>query len=279
MAIILPPITIPEHQVYPEERSAELYIYAPVVGLAQIRIVNQHVERNAEGDPVTIGPVETNAPYTLSMLEFLKLCPELSDVPGRLSDAMDSMKLRMPDRVYVKQFPTLTSLSVVSGAAAGGNTIRLTGTNFGYTLAVIFGNAAPVMAQVPNRTTAYVVVPPGTGQVNVSVVLDGNVGTLPAAYTYLPRQPTLSSLSVPNGPATGGETLTLTGLHFSYSGFPLTVQFGVEPPVTATVISDTTATVVVPQGTAGETVDVTVAVDGNESTLLNAYSYDYLPDP
>lgn len=187
MAVQLPPVTVPERVLYPEERSAELHIYSPVVGIPQIRIINQHVDRlMPDGEPVNVGPVETNDPYALTMLEFLIMCPELSDVPQRVSDAMDMMKTRMPTRRFVPQQPTLTSLSAITGPAAGNNVIVLTGTNFGYSMAVIFGDAAPVMAMVPNRTTAYVHVPAGVADavVDVTVVLVGLAATLPAAYTY-----------------------------------------------------------------------------------------------
>ena len=80
--------------------------------------------------------------------------------------------------------PTLTSINPVTGLAAGGTNVTLTGTNLTGATAVTFGAVPATNLQVNNATTVLCDAPAGTGTVGVSVTTPAGTATLPAAYTY-----------------------------------------------------------------------------------------------
>ena len=84
------------------------------------------------------------------------------------------------------------------------------------------------------------------------------------AYTYV-AVPVLTSLTPNEGPLPGGNTVTLTGSHFTGAS---AVSFGATPATSFTVDSDTQITATVPAGPG--TVNVTVTTPGGTS---NAVAY------
>jgi hypothetical protein len=66
--------------------------------------------------------------------------------------------------------PVITSIAPITGPAAGGTIVTLTGTGFTGTLAVGFGSTDASALSVMSDTTMVAVSPPGTGSVNVTVV-------------------------------------------------------------------------------------------------------------
>jgi hypothetical protein len=78
--------------------------------------------------------------------------------------------------------PTVTSLSPVTGPAAGGTLVALTGTGFLNALLVGFGATQASSIAVLSDTSLVAVSPAGTGNVNVTVVTPGGISTVvPAA--------------------------------------------------------------------------------------------------
>lgn len=78
--------------------------------------------------------------------------------------------------------PTITSLSPVTGPAAGGTLVALTGTGFTGAMLVGFGTTQASSIAVLSDTSLVAVSPPGTGNVNVTVVNPGGISTVvPAA--------------------------------------------------------------------------------------------------
>lgn len=66
--------------------------------------------------------------------------------------------------------PVISSIAPITGPAAGGTIVTLTGTGFTGALAVGFGSTDASALSVMNDTTMVAVSPPGTGSVNVTVV-------------------------------------------------------------------------------------------------------------
>ena len=66
--------------------------------------------------------------------------------------------------------PIITSIAPISGPAAGGTIVTLTGTGFTGALAVGFGSTDASALSVMSDTTMVAVSPPGAGAVNVTVV-------------------------------------------------------------------------------------------------------------
>ncbi|WP_280352582.1 IPT/TIG domain-containing protein [Nocardia abscessus] len=165
--------------------------------------------------------------------------------------------------------PALDAVVPGSGARAGGNTVLLQGDNFTGTLAVNFGATAATSFTVDSDTQITAVVPAGTGVVPVTVTnLVGTGNAVP--YTYL-GTPSLTSIDPNQGPASGGNTVTLTGTEFTGA---TAVDFGGAAAISFAVVSSTQISAVAPAGTG--TVNVSVTTLGGTS---NSRSYAYVPAP
>ncbi|WP_280244436.1 IPT/TIG domain-containing protein, partial [Nocardia abscessus] len=165
--------------------------------------------------------------------------------------------------------PALDAVVPGSGARAGGNTVVLQGDNFTGTLAVNFGATAATSFTVDSDTQITAVVPAGTGVVPVTVTnLVGTGNAVP--YTYL-GTPSLTSIDPNQGPASGGNTVTLTGTEFTGA---TAVDFGGTAAISFAVVSSTQISAVAPAGTG--TVNVSVTTPGGTS---NSRSYAYVPAP
>ena len=172
--------------------------------------------------------------------------------------------------------PTVTSLSVTSGAAAGGATVTITGTGFTGTTAVHFGGTAAAAFIVNSSTTISAVSPAvSAGTVDVTVTTPGGTSATSSAdqFTYI-AAPVVSSVSPNAGPTLGGTSVTITGTGFTGATF---VDFG-HAAATFTVDSPTTITAVSRGGPAG-TVDISVTTPGGESATSPAdqFTYDAAP--
>ena len=86
----------------------------------------------------------------------------------------------------------------------------------------------------------------------------------------LPGVPTVTGLSPANGPAAGGNTVTVAGNGFASGA---AVYFGTHAATNVTVTSSKSITVTAPAGSG--TVDVFVALNGTSSPLTSADRYTY----
>ncbi|MEU6343499.1 IPT/TIG domain-containing protein [Streptomyces sp. NPDC046977] len=169
----------------------------------------------------------------------------------------------------VAAVPVLTSAAPNTGPAAGNNNVVLTGSGFTGVTAVKFGTTAAVGYTVNSATQITAVAPPGTGAVPVTVSTPGGTSNS-VTYTYT-AQPSLVSVSPPQGPTAGGTTVILTGSGLTGA---TAVRFGSTAATSYTVNSATQITAVVPAGTGA--VPVTVTTPGGTS---NAVSFFYLGAP
>jgi len=169
--------------------------------------------------------------------------------------------------------PTVTSVSPTTGTTAGGTTVTITGTNFAPGATVTFGGVAAPNVAVASSTQLTATTPSGSaGTVTVTVTVSGQSGSLASAFTYVPV-PTVTSVSPRGGPTTGGTTVTITGANFAAGA---TVTFGPAPATNVVVANGTQITATTPAGSAGP-VTVTVAVNGQSGSLLNAFTYTLPP--
>ena len=169
--------------------------------------------------------------------------------------------------------PTVTSVSPTTGTTAGGTTVTITGTNFAAGATVTFGGVAATNVVVANSTQLTATTPAGNaGTVTVTVTVNGQSGSLASAFTYAPI-PTVTNVSPKGGPTTGGTTVTITGANFAAGA---TVTFGSTPATSVVVANSTQITATAPAGTAGS-VTVTVTVNGQSGSLLNAFTYTLPP--
>ncbi|MBT0771396.1 IPT/TIG domain-containing protein [Kineosporia sp. J2-2] len=172
--------------------------------------------------------------------------------------------------------PTITSLSPITGTAAGGTEVTLTGTGFaGATGVTIGGNSVTGagFTLVDPTTIRFTTPAHATGPVSVVVTgPNGNsTGTTLFVYTPIPVAPTIGTLTPAVGPVAGGTQVTITG-----TGFLLTsgVTFGGSAGTGVTVINDNTLVVTTPAHAAGAVnVVVTNPVGGSGTTGSAAFTY------
>ncbi|MFE9005104.1 IPT/TIG domain-containing protein [Streptomyces sp. NPDC007875] len=169
--------------------------------------------------------------------------------------------------------PALTGISPTTGPASGGTAVTLTGTNLLAATAVRFGAANATSFTVISATQITAVAPPGSGTVQVMVAGPGGTSN-GVGYSYVAVPvPVVSGVSPGQGPAAGGNTVTLTGSGFTGA---TAVRFGSTPASSFTVVSATQITAVVPPGSG--TVQVMVAGPGGTSNGVG-YSYVAVPVP
>lgn len=137
--------------------------------------------------------------------------------------------------------PTISSFNPSS--AGNGNTVTITGTGFIGVTAVSFGGTPATSFSVVSSATITAIVSNGTSG-SISVTAAGGTATI-AGFTFL-VPPTISSIN-PTAAGTGA-TVTITGVNFV--GIT-NVSFGVTPAASFTVVSPTTITAVVANGSSG----------------------------
>lgn len=163
--------------------------------------------------------------------------------------------------------PTISSISPNSGPTSGGATVTITGTNLADASAVTFGgNAATHFTATATSISAEV---PARAAGAVAVVVTAPGGTATGAYTYV-GAPTISTISPNSGPATGLQTVVITGTNLVTT---TAVAFN---GAAAAIISrsDTELRVTTPAQASGA-VTVTVTTPGGSAT--GGYTYVAAP--
>jgi len=181
---------------------------------------------------------------------------------------------------YYPSIPTVSGVSPSSGPATGGTPVTITGTNLSGTMAVRFGNSLAAILAVVSSTQVTATSPPGAvGTVDVTVTTSSGTSTNSSAdhYTYVASSlvPTVSGVLPSSGPATGGNSVTITGTNLTGA---TAVTFGTTAAATFSVVSSTQVTATSPAGLAG-TVDVTVTTSSGTSTISSADHYTYVASP
>ena len=172
--------------------------------------------------------------------------------------------------------PVVTALSAAGGPTAGGNTVTITGTDFGGTTGVSFGTVKATSFVIKSATEVTTVAPAGKLGTTVDITVTTPDGTSPTStadkYTYT-ASPTVTAVSPDSGSALGGTPVTITGTNFTGA---TGVSFGTVAVAAAnfTVASATSITATAPAGTAG-TVDVTVTTLGGASATSTADQFTY----
>ena len=163
-------------------------------------------------------------------------------------------------RTYVKTQlaePVVTGVSPVSGPAAGGSAVVISGTGFARATGVDFGTASAASFTVHGDTSITAVAPPGTGTVVVTVTTPTGtsapssadhftyVDPLPATRRVAAAVPTaLSATPTAPGVLAAGAEETATFTVKNQFGLPMpgvTVDFGVHGTLAAGALSEATA--------------------------------------
>ena len=170
--------------------------------------------------------------------------------------------------------PTVGSVTPNTGTTAGGTAVTITGTNFAAGATVTLGGAAATNVVVVSGTQITATTPAGSvGAVTVTVMVNGQVGSLNNGFTYV-APPTVTSVSPNTGTTSGGTSVTITGTNFVTGA---TVTFGSNAATNVIVASSTQITTTTPAGSAGP-VTVTVTNPGLPGgSLTNGFTYVVIP--
>ena len=171
--------------------------------------------------------------------------------------------------------PTVSKLTPAEGPEAGKTTVTITGTGFTSTTAVSFGATPATKYKVESPTSILAESPAGNGTAAVTVETAGGTSAeVPAdLYTYDPV-PTVTALSVKEGPLAGATKVTITGTGFTKAS---TVSFGATKAKASTYVSETELSAESPAGTG--TVNVTVVTAGGTSATSPADDFSYVSTP
>lgn len=169
---------------------------------------------------------------------------------------------------------SVTGISPAHGPEAGGNSISVYGSGFqdGDIQGVYFGGVESPGGYYVSDNEIVPTVPPGTGTVKVTVVIDGVTYVSPTDYTYdkpvVVPAPTITSFTPHQGPEAGGNWVTIHGTGFLTA---TKVFFGTVGNGTFSIISDTEIYAYVPAGTGSVVVKV-VTADG-DAVADDFYTY------
>ncbi len=171
---------------------------------------------------------------------------------------------------YVPPPATITSLSPTQGSTTGNTSVTIDGTNFQSGAVVRFGSLA---GTVTNLTSTRIVVrTPAQAKGIVAVTVlnpDGYGVTIPQAYAYKGKPPSVNALNPVVGAAAGGTEVVLDGADFD-AGVSVSVS-----GTPATIVSSTSDRLVVrmPAHAPG-TVDIVVTnADSQSVSRPGAFTY------
>ncbi|QIG45063.1 hypothetical protein G5V58_21905 [Nocardioides anomalus] len=170
--------------------------------------------------------------------------------------------------------PTLSAVTPGAGPTGGGTAVILTGSGLRPGMTVRFGGTAATLVGAADDGTSATVTTPAhpAGVADVFVATAGGAGSLPGGYEYV-AAPDLDALTPDEGPAGGGQGITLSGTGFRPG---MVVSLGGTPATMVGTPTSTTVTVTTPAHPAGP-VDVTVTTPGGTATLSAGYTFVAAP--
>ena len=170
--------------------------------------------------------------------------------------------------------PAVTSISPSTGAAAGGTTVTIMGSNFVSGAQVLFGATASPSVTYVSADELQAESPAGMGTVNV-LVADSN-GTSGAVagdqFTYTAAAPAVTGITPNSGPTSGGTTVTINGTGFASNA---QVLFGATAAQSVTFVNSGELQAVAPSSSATGSVNVIVVQPSGTSPVTTADSFDY----
>ena len=239
---------------------------------------------NYSGLQVYFGGVPATSVSYVNSTELLAVVP--AGVDGNtvqvmvMTDSGTSPNTSADDFTYQYPYGILPNVSYISpnnGPSTGSTTVYIHGANFTADSVVYFGVVAALSVTVNSDTLITAVSPAGTAGSTVPVSVTNYIGTSSETsaddFTYyaVSARPTISSISPNRG--WEGDTVTITGTGFD--GANLAVYFGSVPATSVTYVSPNELIVVVPAGTNGTTVLVSVATDDGVSANSRANRFLY----
>jgi hypothetical protein len=170
--------------------------------------------------------------------------------------------------------PTITRINPTSGPTTGGITVVITGSNLASPSAVTFGGTSATVNSSSATSISVKAPAHAAGVARVIVTTAAGTTTQAVNFTYITvAAPVITSLFPINGPASGGNAVTISGTNLLYT---TGVTFGTTPASSFAILSNTQVTAVAPAGTGATTVSVTNGT-GTSGTL--PYTYNGITAP
>jgi hypothetical protein len=170
--------------------------------------------------------------------------------------------------------PIITRISPTSGPTTGGITVVITGTNLASPSAVTFGGTSATVNSSSATSISVTTPAHAAGVARVLVTTAAGTSTQAVNFTYVTiAAPVITSLSPTNGPASGGNTVTINGTNLFYT---TGVTFGTTPASSFAILSNTQVAAVAPAGTGATTVSVT---NGTSTSGTLPYTYNGVAAP
>jgi alpha-tubulin suppressor-like RCC1 family protein len=161
------------------------------------------------------------------------------------------------DRFSYAAPPTVAKLSVTDGAAAGGTSVVITGTNLNGATSVDFGATAATAVTVESATQITAVAPAGSGTVDVTVTTPGGISAL-SKHDRFGYTPSVAGITPGGGAAAGGTPVTITGAGFAPGVGTTGFKFGKKKASDVECGSSTSCTATTPRGAGAVTVVASV---------------------
>jgi len=216
----------------------------------------------------------------ISSTEITAITPPQFSSTGGLVDVVVS--LGSGDSIYgLNQFtylaPSISSIVPNQGSIGGGTPVTIYGTNFTDDITdILFGPYSATSVTWVSSTEMTAVTAARTfgdaGLVDVKIVTAAeNIITNPNKYTYL--DPVVSGVSPSQGPAYGGDSITITGDYFA--GIT-SVIIGGSDAASFSVNDINTITAVTPASAAGSE-DIVLEIGARRYTYPSVYTYIATP--
>lgn len=229
-------------------------------------------------DPVS--PAATAAKVDPVVSQVAPKPPEAPKPPVAPAPQSDTNSAGPPGGYFTtptpNPYPIITSISPTGGLPAGGTSVTINGYDFIYVSGVTFGSTAAASYTVNSASQIIATSPAGSpGTVHITITNNRGTSSTSSAdqFTYY-GVPAVTGVSPANGPADGGNTVTITGTGLSGA---TAVKFGGNLS-TITSNSATEIKVTAPDSDLG-IYDITVTTPYGTSAVVAADKYRYWQKP
>ncbi|HLK32503.1 MAG TPA: IPT/TIG domain-containing protein [Terriglobales bacterium] len=169
-----------------------------------------------------------------------------------------------------------TPVTPTTGSAAGGDSVKITGTNFVAGATVLFGGISAINCSVASSTEIDCTTPAhpiGDVAITVTNTDGGTVTTSNTPFGFTAVTPTINSITPTSGITNGGTSVSISGSNF-VAGAKVTIG-GIPASNVQVASGGTSLTAFTPAGSVGA-VDVVVTnppPSGGSATLPAGYTY------